>query len=125
MTTPENRQNIPMPPQQSEGEKRLTLESRIRDDIKAVLIDEKTIEALAHLNQMTSIPWEDLQKELGLDWPQTCRILASLSAARLCEPGPVRVRISVLGNELLARTRSSNPTAPDLRDAPIKDSPSS
>ena len=78
-----------------------------RDRVAEVASDHTAQHVLDLLDQHTSIRWEDLAELTGLAWPDVCRSVAFLSRAEICEPGPIRVRLSVLGAIVIAESTPS------------------
>ena len=78
-----------------------------RDRVAEVASDQTARQVLDLLDQNTSIRWGDLVEQTGLAWPDVCRSVAFLTRAGICEPGPIRVRLSELGAILLAESTPS------------------
>ena len=78
-----------------------------RDRVAEVAIDQTARQVLDLLDQNTSIRWGDLAEKTGLAWPDVCRSVAFLTRAGICEPGPIRLRISESGAILLAKSTPS------------------
>ena len=66
-----------------------------------IAVDPAAQELLNLFDRETSIRWEDLSDRTELTWEEICRGVAVLTWAGMCEPGPVRVRLSRNGANLL------------------------
>jgi len=80
----------------------LSLRRRRQEWLAAVNLDPQALKMLNKLDRATSIPWKDVQKEVELDWSDTCRAIALLANAALCDAGVSRLRLSARGDQLLA-----------------------
>jgi len=88
----------------STGAQARELDRGQRDRVAEVAIDQTARQVLDLLDQNTSVRWGDLAEQTGLPWPDVCRSVAFLTRARICEPGPIRVRLSELGAILLTES---------------------
>lgn len=77
-------------------------EQRRRDRIAGVYLDEASLKMLGVLDRETSIRWGELTKMTGLEPSDALRVVALLASAELCEAGPLRVRLSDVGDMLLS-----------------------
>lgn len=66
-----------------------------------IAVDPTARDLLNLFDRETSIRWGDLANRTGLAWEEICRGVAILAWAGMCEPGPVRIRLSEQGAILL------------------------
>ncbi len=78
-----------------------------RNRVAEVASDQMALQVLDLLDQNTSMRWEDLAEQTKMSWADVCRSVAFLTRAGICEPGPVRVRLSRKGALLLAESPPS------------------
>ena len=88
----------------SSGGQARELDRGKRDRIAEVASDQTARQVLDLLDQNTSIRWAELAEQTGLAWPDVCRSVAFLTRAGICEPGPIRVRLSEMGAILLTES---------------------
>lgn len=77
-------------------------EQRRRDRIAGVYLDEASFKMLGVLGRETSIRWDKLTEMTGLQPSDTLRVVALLANAELCEVGPLRIRLSDVGDLILS-----------------------
>ena len=77
-----------------------SLEHR-KDRTADIAVDPAARDLLDLFDRETSIRWRDLADRTGLDWEEICRGVAILVWGGMCEPGPVRIRLSEQGAILL------------------------
>lgn len=80
---------------------------RRRDALAGVYLDQNADSVLMLLNRVTAISWEELQRSLGIGWPETCRGVAMLASAGLCDVGSSTLRLSEFGDGVIAARRSN------------------
>lgn len=77
-------------------------EQRRRDRIAGVYLDEASFKMLEVLGHETSIRWDELTRMTGLEPSDAFRVVALLANAELCEVGPLRIRLSDVGDMILS-----------------------
>ena len=83
-----------------------------RNRIAGVALDRAARGVLEVLDHSTSLRWNDLALEVGMEWPEACKGVAMLVWAGLCEPGPLRLRLTEVGVRVLEESQDSSLLVP-------------
>lgn len=75
--------------------------------IAGVVLDRDARRVLKVLDDSTSLRWSDIAHEADMEWPEACKGIAMLVWAGLCEPGPLRFRLTEAGVKLLEESQDS------------------
>ena len=75
--------------------------------IAGVALDRAARRMLKVLDDSTSLKWSDVAHEADMEWPEACKGIAMLVWAGLCEPGPLRFRLTEAGVRLLEESQDS------------------
>ena len=90
------------------------LERLHRERLAAVMFDTVAQTLFNFLDRETSIRWEDLPNKADAKWSETCKSVALLAGANLCEVGPTRFRLTEYGDKLLSESPLSGRTHPAI-----------
>ncbi len=78
-----------------------------RNRIAGVALDRDARRVLKVLDDSTSLRWIDIMHATDMEWPEACKGIAMLVWAGLCEPGPLRFRLTEAGVKLLEESQDS------------------
>ena len=98
----------------------LKLESQHRERLAAVSMDPGAKRLLCALDRETSIKWEDLPTSAKSDWVEASRAAALLAGANLCDVSPTRIRLSEIGDKVLAGSPTLEGIYSEIGPTPVQ-----